>query len=311
MTEFELTGLEGDNLLAVLAALGTLAALEEAWPDAPPRLSWTAEPPHRAVLTVPADLGRDALLDRLHERLAAQAPAFAFGGRERADIPSAEFAALLTEAAAGPDPLPDPLPNPLPGRLLAALGCEAADGEEPIGHSPLVTMPSAASQQFFLKVMATLAADMAADTGREPLERALFHPWDYADDGRNRTLRWDPADDRAHALRWREPTNDPIRSMAGANRLASTGFAWFPAARSGGRVRIPGHARQEGADTLSWPLWHAPAGPAAVRALLCLPELTQERPRPDRLRPRGVVQVMRARRHQGRQVSFSVAEPLW
>jgi hypothetical protein len=51
MTEHRLEGLEPDNLLAFLALLGLLRALEEARPAWRPRVRWSIdEPPLRPVL---------------------------------------------------------------------------------------------------------------------------------------------------------------------------------------------------------------------------------------------------------------------
>jgi hypothetical protein len=63
-TRFRLEGLEPDNLLAFLALLGLLRALEIARPDWNPRAAWEVDqPPLRPILTVVQPAGEGPICE--------------------------------------------------------------------------------------------------------------------------------------------------------------------------------------------------------------------------------------------------------
>jgi hypothetical protein len=55
------------------------------------------------------------------------------------------------------------------------------------------------------------------------LHTALFVPWSRSDETDG--FRWDPAEDRRYALRFKNPSGDSGRTVHGANRLACVGLA--------------------------------------------------------------------------------------
>ena len=75
-----LDGLEPDNLLAFMALLGLLRALEKVRPDWCPRVSWTVdEPPLRPCLRVAKPMAEDAIVEATVEGLKTLARYHDFG----------------------------------------------------------------------------------------------------------------------------------------------------------------------------------------------------------------------------------------
>jgi hypothetical protein len=93
-------------------------------------------------------------------------------------------------------------------------------------------------------------------TDASHLERALLRPWDYSDDGRGLNLRWDPADDRRYALRWDDPSGDPIRTMRGANRLAIEALPLLPTMpKASGLATMCFEGSGARNTYFLWPIW--------------------------------------------------------
>ncbi|MGA2436333.1 MAG: hypothetical protein ABSG25_13735, partial [Bryobacteraceae bacterium] len=116
---------------------------------------------------------------------------------------------------------------------LTAFGSDvfgSGSKKEQISDTEFRTM-SGSGNQHFLKSM----RDLAGNTGARHLHRSLLSEWDYGDD--KPSLRWDPAEYRPHALRAEDPSDDPIQTMRGANRLAVESLPIFP----GSRGRASGH----------------------------------------------------------------------
>jgi hypothetical protein len=165
---------------------------------------------------------------------------------------------------------------------------------------------SGAGHQHFLGFMRTLAAE----TTVEQLRGALFASWSYSDPPPS--LRWDPMDDRRYALRWNEPSSDPIRTVRGANALAIQGLPLFSTQPRGGTLGTTGFSRVSRKGTFfTWPIWEDPLPLDVVRSLLALRELQAESPAPQRLRALGVVEVFRSQRiTQGKYRNFTYGVPV-
>ena len=79
MSEHRLVGLEPDNLLAFLALLGLLRALETARPAWAPRAYWdVARQPLRPVLVLREAVGEDAVAAAANEGILALAAGYRF-----------------------------------------------------------------------------------------------------------------------------------------------------------------------------------------------------------------------------------------
>ncbi|HWG06487.1 MAG TPA: hypothetical protein VG271_15860 [Beijerinckiaceae bacterium] len=151
---------------------------------------------------------------------------------------------------------------------LAAFGCEACTNDDGTIQDTALRTMSGGGHQHFLKFF----RDIVARTDLDHIRRALLQSWDYADDGRGLNLRWDPADDRRYAMRWDDPSGDPIKTMRGANRLAIEALPLLPTMPT-----LPGLAttcfKGSGArhTFFTWPIWDQPISVDVVRSVLARP----------------------------------------
>jgi len=190
--------------------------------------------------------------------------------------------------------------------MLAAFGSDAVRqrNSESIEPTPFCFI-TGSGNQFFLETARQLVGQVSAESVR----RVLFIPWDYRDEGLS--MRWDPIEDRRYALMERDPTapgNKP-RTMWMANLLAYRALVLFPTAAVGRRLQTAAWDPQQ---SFTWPLWKWPQGLDAVRSLVQLRELVEDRPEVSGLRARGIAAVYRAHRvvvgsGANRKVNFSPA----
>ncbi|KAA5603232.1 hypothetical protein F1188_20010 [Roseospira marina] len=269
---------------------------------APWRVVTLAEP------TFKIDIARAAA-----EGCAKLAPDYDFGGRQLLNYTRAEMRAINREglSCGGPSAV----------RRLAVYSVLAheSDLKDPKTPSPdsILARPVFncldVAQVKFLKNLREATA--TSPDHAEEIGNALFASWRRRD--RFTTFRWDAAEDRRHAYRFKAPTSDPVRTQAGANRLAAVGLAALPGAAVERRGRIhflnlgtelaPG----QGGRFVTWPIWGRPASLATIQALLGHPTLGAAEPRHDVLRRLGVVGVHRARRIAvGKYFNFTRAEAL-
>ena len=144
MTDHELTGLEANNLLAFLALLGLLRALETSQPDWRPRASWKSVP-WRPQLHVEAETDKKAICEACTDGLAQIAAAYDFAGRKNIDYSSQEFREAAETAALQANPT-----NRLSADLMGALGSEAATrrNEDRIESTALCAIHGQGRQNF-------------------------------------------------------------------------------------------------------------------------------------------------------------------
>jgi hypothetical protein len=301
-----LAGLDGANPLAFLAALGTLRTLSRALPAERVAMSWTdGGTGWRPVLTFAAG-GSERLIDLLDGQLRSAANRAAFAIGDNLNLPHPTFrshtlcAAECVTAAEKPDRED--------ADFLAAFGCEACVNDDgTIEDTDLRTM-SGGGHQHFLKFFRNLVAE----TNVSHLRRALLFTWDYADDGRNLNLRWDPADDRRYAMRWDDPSGDPIRTMRGANRLAIEALPLLPTMPTARGLATTCFQGSSARDTrFVWPVWTTAITVDVVRALLGSTAVLEATP-PATRRHRGVVAMYSSRRINPtpKYRNFAPARPL-
>lgn len=303
MTEFALDGLDAANPLGMLAALGALRISTLIWPQ--PRLYWQQTGDGwRARLTLEDQISAAGWLEALESRLREPEPAL--GIADDLTVPCQDFrrTLLMSQRAARPDARQSV-------DFLAALGSEAVQARvsgKPnglIADTALRTMSGAGHQHFLGFMRALMQATTAAH-----LEAALFHPWTYADDGPS--LRWDPADDRRYALRWKEPSGDPIRTVRGANRLAIEALPLLPTAPTGTELETTGFRRRRGEGVAwTWPVWTLPVGLDTARSLLSLAALQGDKLDRRTLGVMGIAEVYRSvRLTLGKYRNFGMAAPV-
>ena len=147
-----------------------------------------------------------------------------------------------------------------------------------------------AGHQHFLGTMKRLVNETKA----EHLRKSLFQSWDYSDDKLG--LRWDPEEDRRHALRWDNPSNDAPKTVRGANRLAVEALPLLPTAPGARQIATTGFSHRDGVVSFTWPIWRDPLSLEVVRSLLALSELREREPDRARLHAIGIVDVYRSER---------------
>jgi hypothetical protein len=154
--------------------------------------------------------------------------------------------------------------DPTAASLVAAFGCDAVGNKDGTIEDTAFRTMSGAGHQHFLEFMNLLAKE----TTSEQLREALFGPWRYRDS--SPTMRWNVEDDRRYALRWDEPSKDPVRTVRGANLLAIAALPLFPVIpTSSTTVVTVGFNGRGSRDTfITWPIWSQWLGLDVVRSLL-------------------------------------------
>jgi len=299
MHEIELIGLDGANLLAYLAALGTLRVLTSAEPERNVRMSWVDRGFWRPVVHHASARTAEELLAILEKRVCGEESinaAWKIG--KDLTLSCSDFGSHMREAATAAT-----ITQRETADFLSAFGSDvygAGSKKELMSDTEFRTM-SGAGHQHFLGFMTELA--IATDSGH--LLRALFQAWDYAD-GRP-SLRWDPADYRPHALRAVDPSGDPIKTMRGANRLAIEALPLFPTVPQARRIRTVAFEDGDAGTEIKWPIWDDRLELGTVTLLLAASEVQDSVGR-DALRP-GIPQIFRARRFtEGKYRNFSPAK---
>jgi CRISPR-associated endonuclease/helicase Cas3 len=299
-----LTGLDGANPLAFLAAIGTLVVCDSlsqsqtkpTWLAGRVALSWgTEDSDYTPVLHLPAaPSSSSTVAGFLAENLA----------RSPDDHPARGVIEMLAELLA--DKKQESVSEIrqrfrercLRGRSLAnrpcldwatALDCEAV----PDGASQLQTV----RRDYLLGNLRSIMARTEA----KHLDHSLFAPWDYADALDNQSLHWEPSEDRRHAYQWHMPNGDPTRKkrggMLGANRLALEGWPLLPSFPARGRVATRGFQGHRASDTFwTWPLWRQPLTRDAVASILGLPMLQKQETDLLALRCYGILAAFRSQR---------------
>ena len=302
MNDIQLPGLDGGNLLGFLAALGVLNKLTEQNDGKKARLKWVWSGNWVPVVTHAKISSGEELVACLTPLLCGELTineAWTIGDnltlsleqfRDHLGVQAALTTHQYRSAA----------------DFLAAFGSDAYGSgpkKEQMTDTEFRTM-SGAGHQPFLGFMRELAINTSADQ----LRRALLERWDYAD-GRP-SLRWDPADYRPHALRAKDPSTDPIKTMRGANRLAVEALSFFPTMPDERRrIRTAAFEDRDSVSEITWPIWSEPLESDSARSLLCSAEVQEA----DRwvMNRRGILQVFRAKRFtDGKYRNFSPARAL-
>lgn len=304
MSELWLTGLDGKNPVAFLAALGVLAVTSDAAEGPAPRLVWRGSGTLHPVLVDGPD--RAALIDLLRADLASFRDEPALGRMRYAKGGEGPPAHDLKPP---PDFLVGYLRDLVTGRSRRSLGFAAAfcsdvavDGN---GNAKPTALHFTAGQQELLTMVDDLLAEGTGVTG-EDLEEALFGPWRYH--RQLPVLGWDNSSARDYALRAGDPSKDKKLGVPGADWLAFRGLPFLRIAPVGDRVMTTGCRGEWKTGALRWPLWSAPLTRSVVAALLTSPELFEADPRV--LAGRGITVVLEAairRSEQGGYGSFAPA----
>lgn len=306
--ELTITGPDGANPLGFLCALGILRTLSNAWPDSEVKMKWEQQgAAWRPVLRAGhADLdGKDeagqkeVIVNAIFGELKKMDGHPAQRWDDTHNIPPEKYREYASEAR---DRFFDASnADHRPAEWAAALACDGIADDKAVDDTAFRTM-SGQGHQHFLKQMRLLQKELQ----KSHIDEALFG-WKYQDKKLN--LRFDPSEDRRHALRWKEPGNDDIKTVWGANRLAAEGLPLYPVFPSGGKLKTVGFRGSGKDDTFwTWPLWSEFLNVLAVRSILALPALQAEQPPRNELSPLGIIEVYRAQRiNVGRYRAFAPA----
>ncbi len=247
MTEFHLPGFSGENPLGFLSALGLLRALESFHPDLGARLDWEQRGTWRAVLQLNAALDQSALVSAVFNALNKHRDLYTAIAKKldpNLKDPRAHLRAAL-QATTDPAEL----------EFISACAAELPESDDEIVAPTPLRMVNGAGHQDYLPIISEIAHALS----EEQLRATLFEPWRFEDQGRNRSLRWDPADRREYALRWDDPSGDPATVQLGANRLAIEALPLFPVHAAPNRPRVAGffseQIERKRRTTFRWPLW--------------------------------------------------------
>lgn len=289
---YELAGLEVDNLLAFLALMGLLRALEDAEPGWAAMASW-AGPPWRAKLQLDVEVSAHAIAEAACRGIDAIAARYDADDRTNVTFEANEFRSYAQRMRG----------EPVRAALVAALTAEHPEKRNGgLQAAPLVMMFGQGHQNFLDRLLEVPRGALPSryrklrrpPDFRDPgmVEAALFSPWSRSDDGDG--FRWDPEDDQRYALRYGDPSSaGAALTVHGANRLAAVGFLSF-ACVPGARFTSRGSGRDEDGVYFAWPVWTKPLGRRSIESLLSHPGLIAGRL--ENLAPLGIAEVYRARR---------------
>ena len=293
-----LTGLEPDNLLAFMALIGLLRALETARPAWRPRAFWDVETdPWRPILTLAEPLTEAKISDAAADGVRALARHHAATG-DQADLKLSlgDFDALHEAADAQ-------------GRcVLDALCCHGATRDDgTLWPTPFAFMFGQGHQHFLTRFRKIPADESTSDV----IATALFAPW--ARNDRTDGFRWDPAEDRRYALRALNPSTDKATTQHGANVLAAICLPLLPVTpiRRRGKTQVLTPMTRYGTRgqiEFTWPLWTRRASLAAILALLRHPELAKESPEAANL-PQTAALMLARRISVGKYFNVTPAAP--
>ena len=259
--ELTLPAMQGSSLLGFLAALGTFRTLATLPETREIRMRWVLTgSSFRPVLRLPKPVDPDSIVERVHTAFRGLADHYVITVDKDLKIPRANFRELATKAAE--DFLSHS--DTAAANMVGAFGCDAVCNDEGMIEDTGFRTMGGAGHQHFLEFMNVLAKETTA----EQLREALFGPWRYRDS--SPTMRWDAEDDRRYALRWDEPSKDPVRTVRGANLLAIAALPFFQVAPlSSTAIATTGFSGRGSRDTFfTWPIWSAWLSPDVISSIV-------------------------------------------
>jgi hypothetical protein len=288
-----LRGLEVDSLLAFLALLGLLRALEAARPQWRPRASWVG-PPWLVRLHTSEEVNERLIAEAACDGIDAIAERYRFGEKKDVKFTRADFREYLRNLRG------HPIDAALGVALAAELPEKKSGGVQP---GPLVLMFGQGHQHFLDRLRAVPSGELPNRLKkakpppklRDPryVHDALFLPWRRDDDAD--AFRWDPEEDQRYALRFGKPSAaGAAPTVHGANRLAALGFLSFSCAPARDRMRAVAVTRDDDGVRLVWPVWKQALSLGGIEALLAHPDVL--RGELERVRPLGVQEIFSAKR---------------
>lgn len=287
--EHKFPALSSSSLLGFMAALGAFYTLNGRPEYKGCRLIWIPQgSSHYPTLRTPGKVDSETLLEHLHESLTSQTAHEVLTFEKNLKVNQNVFRTLCGRMADEFLKSHDQFGC----SMLAAFGSDAIINDEGMIEDTAFRTMGGAGHQHFLAFMNELAKSTTLDHLRE----ALVGPWRYRDP--SPTMRWDESDDRRYALRWEEPSKDPVRTVRGANRLAVAALPLFPTYPStNGILATTAFKGGKSNNTfITWPVWTGWLTLDAVKSVLSLNELQESEPSHEKLRTLGIVTTFRSQR---------------
>ncbi len=301
-----LNGIDSGNPLGFLAALGTAILANSFCQEL--RSCWCIDKGAWRPALSGCGTDKSRFLERLLDAMKA-ASMKPFEINDKMPFSVALFENRLKEAQRTASPT-----NRRVADFLAAFGSEISPNDGAFQDSHFCMLRSGDSAGQGLPAYARTIRDA---TDGIALERALFRPWDYSDEPKKRSLRWDPIEDKRYALRWRDPSKSNLKegpgTMIGANSLALEALQWYPTMFQGNQLSTTGFHRNSNKEVwFTWPIWDHPISLDAVRSLLTLRGLHNNQPPRAELARRGIVEIYRCQRIQQSKYysNFTSAQPI-
>ena len=303
MNETHLTGLEGTNPLGFLAALGVQVAF--ASESRQPRLWWSDDVTPHAV--VDGDFAIDRIADQALDAFAKWGNSLAVNPRrpDGSAIPKGDelklapadmrtYVSQVRRCDSG-------------GALITALVAEGSLDKQGVAK-PSDFYFTAGNMKFL-----EITRKVLNGVSREDMFAGLNGPWSYQ--SKLSSLMWDVSDDRVYALRANDPQNEKKLTNPGPESLAILGLSLHPVFGSRDRTLTQGCSGSWKTGCYSWPLWHKPTTPHAIKSLLAHayhhPTATN---RERWFRAWGVSKILRSpirRSGQGGYGTFGPPEVVW
>ena len=314
--ELLLSGIDGSNPLGFLAAVGTLCILDDALPGSV-QLGWrSVHGSWRPLLAGCSNDEREFCDSVLHALKSVSMAVFDIGREKGAKKASSKFPfsrdGFVRELKARQGKADSA--NRRDVDFLAGFGTElcpdAKTGEFQATRFRMVRAGDSNRQGMLFYAKAIREA-----IDHHHIERTLFQPWDYQDEGYS--LRWDPIEDQPYALRWKDPSKSKLAdgpgTMLAANCLAVESLRCFPTFAVARRIHTTGFHQDEGQGfCFVWPIWTSMVNMDTLRSLLALRDLHENPlPRPT-LFAKGIEEVYCARQVQPNKYyrNFAPGQPL-
>lgn len=275
-----LPGIDGANPLGFLAALGTWRTVERLYPET--RMHWETKAGHWSpVLCLNDALGEDDLVKQLFSKLQEGLSNRLFHLNKDLKIPAEIFRQFSREAIDATNfHLAD---------WISAIGSDVHKDKYGNIEGTLFDLMNA-GKQYFLQNIRFLVENTSVDD----IINTLFQKWAYQN--MRGGMRWDLAEDRRYALRWKDPQADTTESQWGANRLAIEALPLLQTAPASRCLQTTCFLSQGKKNTFfTWPIWSCDITISTCRSLLGLIG-GSENIDPDELSKMGVVAVFRSQR---------------
>ena len=303
-----LSGVDGGNPLGFLAALGTLAVLDDRRADARPTMDWVlAEGAWRPRVHAEGLDSPQALIDRLVDgfRSSESATLQVWETNARLPYPAVDFHALSVRCA-----MASCLTDRRAADLVAALGADGLTDKE--GNFADTSLRMVRSADSGGKGLCAYATWIVRNTTADQLQQLFDSHAAALDEGTS--LRWDPSELRTRALQWGDPSKEAVRSRRGLNRCALEALSFFTTVPVGLRAVTVGLSKVAGRQGLAftWPIWTVRLSRRLIGSLLTLDTLSQTSPNTRELRARGVAAVFRSMRFASSKYysNFSPSTPV-